>query len=728
MASPSADGSLPGSLKRPFPSSEAPSGPVGGSAGRLDEAVDGCAPSKRRQGTSSPAWFLPSSEVAAELEGVDSGFSDGTTPPASCEDSQESFPASGSSNRLNHSSLMNQSSQQVLQTLDESVDLNLPPEACHDGDTLVELPGGDHNDGNGHDNDDDDDDRLSSISGLSDLSGRDWKPMAGPFSWVQRQMISGADPRALLKDMLSCDAIIPQHLDQLTLWKSILNMLSEPPRRKKLDHVNTIQDVVGLIRKSTRIIVLTGAGVSVSCGIPDFRSRDGVYARLAVDFPDLPDPQAMFDIHYFRKDPRPFFKFAREIYPGQFQPSPCHKFIKCVERHGKLLKNYTQNIDTLEQVVGIENVVQCHGSFATATCMRCRHKVKADAIKEDIFQQRIPKCLVCPNLDPPASEEQSDQQDPSSRMIPGSSSSAEELIPGIMKPDIVFFGEGLGDEFHNAVAKDKDQVDLLIMIGSSLKVRPVALIPSSIDPSIPQVLINREPLPHLTPDVELLGDCDGIINQICHMLGQGWEDVVHKPTLAESLELVPVKESEQQPCNNVETVEKPEKPAQEPDEKIEASKDPLRQVDAQAESHSKISRDESKVAAEDQKHKQDPQQECQVEKPDDEAAKEVEETQDKHVDSLRELYMPRVRQSIAHRLQNETYLFVPPSRYVFPGAEVFENDDDDDNSSVDDNSDADSSISSNDDRNEEELKESSSINDASKNIIVHQDEEKEACQ
>jgi len=88
----------------------------------------------------------------------------------------------------------------------------------------------------------------------------------------------------------------------------------------------------------------------------------------------------MFCIDYFSKDPRPFFKFAREIYPGQFKPSPSHqyviliifitffinlyfyyRFIKVLEKKGRLLRNYTQNIDTLEQVVGINNVIECHG-------------------------------------------------------------------------------------------------------------------------------------------------------------------------------------------------------------------------------------------------------------------------------------------------------------------------------------------------------------------------------
>lgn len=127
------------------------------------------------------------------------------------------------------------------------------------------------------------------------------------------------------------------------------------------------------------------------------------------------------------------------------------------------------------KVVGIQNVVQCHGSFATATCMVCKHRVDAEVIRNDIFAQQIPMCPKCSisglSAEPVAST--------SSDQIPDT--------PSIMKPDIVFFGEGLGNEFHDAVAKDKNEVDLLIMIGSSLKVRPVALIPSSIDPSVPQV-------------------------------------------------------------------------------------------------------------------------------------------------------------------------------------------------------------------------------------------------
>ncbi|XP_023296866.2 NAD-dependent histone deacetylase sirtuin-1 [Lucilia cuprina] len=375
---------------------------------------------------------------------------------------------------------------------------------------------------------------FSDLSGLSDMSGREWKPInQRPLNWVQKQIHSGANPREILSKFLpsSAQRISPE-LTDMTLWRILASMLSEPPRRKKLSYVNTFEDVIDLLNKSKNIMVLTGAGVSVSCGIPDFRSSDGIYSRLAKDFPDLPDPQAMFDINYFSRDPRPFYKFAREIYPGQFKPSPCHRFIKMLEQKQKLLRNYTQNIDTLEQVAGIKNVIECHGSFSTASCTKCKYKCDADSIRSDIFAQRIPVCPRCqPNV-----EQSLDASEPVSE------NNLRQLVEnGIMKPDIVFFGEGLPDEFHTVMASDKDKCDLLIVMGSSLKVRPVALIPSSIPNHVPQILINREQLHHLEFDVELLGDGDVIINQICHRLGEDWKDICFsEEVLKESKDLIPL--------------------------------------------------------------------------------------------------------------------------------------------------------------------------------------------
>ncbi|XP_067277315.1 NAD-dependent protein deacetylase sirtuin-1 [Pseudorasbora parva] len=339
-----------------------------------------------------------------------------------------------------------------------------------------------------------DDDDCSSRASSSDWTPQ---PQIGSYRFIQQHIMRGTDPRAILKDLLP-ETVLPPDLDDMTLWQIIIN-ISEPPKRKKRKDINTLEDVVRLLNERKKVLVLTGAGVSVSCGIPDFRSRDGIYARLAVDFPDLPDPQAMFDIDYFRRDPRPFFKFAKEIYPGQFQPSPCHRFISMLDKKGRLLRNYTQNIDTLEQAAGIQKIIQCHGSFATASCLVCKHKVDCEAVREDIFNQVVPHCPRCPSDVPYA----------------------------IMKPDIVFFGENLPEFFHRAMKQDKDEVDLLIVIGSSLKVRPVALIPSSIPHDVPQVLINREPLPHLNFDVELLGDCDVIVNELCHRLGGDFENLCY---------------------------------------------------------------------------------------------------------------------------------------------------------------------------------------------------------
>lgn len=307
------------------------------------------------------------------------------------------------------------------------------------------------------------------------------------------------NPRQLLSHLVPSIDIqkLPNNLDDFDICRLIYQIMASGSgeasssgimsemfliQREKLKEYNTIEQCVDLIAKSENILVLTGAGCSVSCGIPDFRSRDGVYARLRVDFPDLPDPQAMFDIFYFDHDPRPFFKFAKEIYPGQFQPSLSHMFIKKLEDNQKLLRNYTQNIDTLEMTAEIKKVIQCHGSFATATCTTCKYKVDAEHIREKILSQEIPYCEKCKHTEPTqtspqpteaaATSNENNEQPAESSLVYKKNNSA-----GILKPDIVFFGEGLPDHYHKSIGEDKDKCDLLIVIGSSLKVKPVANIP-----------------------------------------------------------------------------------------------------------------------------------------------------------------------------------------------------------------------------------------------------------
>ncbi|XP_039402888.1 NAD-dependent protein deacetylase sirtuin-1 [Mauremys reevesii] len=514
-----------------------------------------------------------------------------------------------------------------------------------------------------HSCDSDEDDRASRAS------SSDWtpRPRIGPYTFVQQHLMIGTDPRTILKDLLP-ETIPPPELDDMTLWQIVINILSEPPKRKKRKDINTIEDAVKFLQECKKIIVLTGAGVSVSCGIPDFRSRDGIYARLAVDFPDLPDPQAMFDIEYFRKDPRPFFKFAKEIYPGQFQPSLCHKFIALMDKEGKLLRNYTQNIDTLEQVAGIQRIIQCHGSFATASCLICKYKVDCEAVRGDIFNQVVPRCPRCPPDEPLA----------------------------IMKPEIVFFGENLPEQFHRAMKYDKDEVDLLIVIGSSLKVRPVALIPSSIPHEVPQILINREPLPHLHFDVELLGDCDVIINELCQRLGGEYTKLcynsvklseitekpsrMHKELEMHSAELppTPLKISEDSSSPNRMTPPDPlvvlsehptERKAENDDPPSESKgncmEDKLQEVQACSENSESIT-----GQLMNSEHMKDNRANKEENKEKNEITSSVE--------TLRKCLANRfAKEQISKRLNGTQYLFLPPNRYIFHGAEVYSDSEDD---------------------------------------------------
>ncbi|KAM4795556.1 NAD-dependent protein deacetylase sirtuin-2 isoform 1-T1 [Rhinophrynus dorsalis] len=230
-----------------------------------------------------------------------------------------------------------------------------------------------------------------------------------------------------------------------------------------------------LSERCKNVVCMVGAGISTSAGIPDFRSPgSGLYANLQKY--NLPYPEAIFEIGFFKENPEPFFALARELYPGQFKPTVCHYFIRLLKEKGLLLRCYTQNIDTLERVAGLssDDLVEAHGTFHSSHCVGtfCRAEYPLPWMKEKIFSDLIPKCEKCNNL---------------------------------VKPDIVFFGESLPSRFFSAIKSDFPKVDLLIVMGTSLQVQPFASLVSKVPSKTPRLLINKEKTGEGDPFFSLLG-------------------------------------------------------------------------------------------------------------------------------------------------------------------------------------------------------------------------------
>ncbi|WVR04783.1 hypothetical protein IAU60_001795 [Kwoniella sp. DSM 27419] len=303
-------------------------------------------------------------------------------------------------------------------------------------------------------------------------------------------------------------------------------------RRQRLPQYSTLADAISLLKSSKNIIVLSGAGISTSCGIPDFRSSTGLYAQLQEEgHYELDDPQQMFDIHYFKERPEVFYSFAKQIYPSNFVPSPCHRWIKMLEDKGVLLRNYTQNIDTLESLAGVTKVLQCHGSFKTASCLRCKTRVPGANIEPHIMAQKVPYCGLCKakrqaELDAKAKADTLSKKTKGKGKAKWDNDSMTDETdewgggePGIMKPDITFFGQALDSEFDECLFKDREAVDLLVVIGTSLKVAPVSEVLTHIPHSVPQIYINLTPVHHVQPDICLLGDADSIVTYLSQEIG-----------------------------------------------------------------------------------------------------------------------------------------------------------------------------------------------------------------
>mmetsp|Transcript_2976 Transcript_2976/g.8382 ORF Transcript_2976/g.8382 Transcript_2976/m.8382 type:complete len:279 (-) Transcript_2976:46-882(-) len=254
---------------------------------------------------------------------------------------------------------------------------------------------------------------------------------------------------------------------------------------------------------------MCGAGISVSAGIPDFRTPGtGLYDNLQKY--DLPHPQAVFDIDYFREKPEPFYLLAKELFPGGFSPTPTHHFIKLLNDKGLLLRCFTQNIDSLESQAGLpaSALVAAHGNFDNASCIECREKYSQAFAKEAVDDGVPPRCKRCRSL---------------------------------VKPDIVFFGEALPERFHKCCSTDLPSADLLIVMGTSLQVQPFASLVDMVADHCPRLLINRERVGEMHPsslvqghggdgfnfgdgnfrDAIFLGDCDDGAKKLASLLG--WE-------------------------------------------------------------------------------------------------------------------------------------------------------------------------------------------------------------
>jgi NAD-dependent deacetylase len=202
-----------------------------------------------------------------------------------------------------------------------------------------------------------------------------------------------------------------------------------------------VAELAGLVRGARSVVALTGAGISVPSGIPDFRTpRTGLWEKV--------DPMEVAHIDAFHSDPVRFWRFYGERFAtlGAKRPNGAHRALVTMEERGLLDAVITQNIDMLHRKAGTRELVEVHGSIASGSCLACGGEVGLDDLRARARSEAdgVPRCLDC-------------------RVA--------------LKPDVVLFGEMLDQlrlELARALCR---RADVLLCIGSSLEVHPVAGLP-----------------------------------------------------------------------------------------------------------------------------------------------------------------------------------------------------------------------------------------------------------
>jgi len=213
-----------------------------------------------------------------------------------------------------------------------------------------------------------------------------------------------------------------------------------------------------LIREAQPCVVLTGAGVSTESGIPDFRSPTGIWSQF--------DPFEYGSIQAFRADPEKVWSF----YAPRFsmltgaEPNAAHLALAELERRGLVQAVVTQNIDLLHERAGSRNVVEVHGSIRTSTCPSCRRRHALAEVLRLVEASGLPRCTQC---------------------------------AAVLKPDVVFFGELLPAGAMERASQLAREAALLLVVGSSLEVYPVAGLPQeAVEAGARLAIVNKGPTPY----------------------------------------------------------------------------------------------------------------------------------------------------------------------------------------------------------------------------------------
>ncbi|MHA2424367.1 MAG: SIR2 family NAD-dependent protein deacylase [Candidatus Thorarchaeota archaeon] len=245
-----------------------------------------------------------------------------------------------------------------------------------------------------------------------------------------------------------------------------------------------IEDARALIRGASRISALTGAGISVDSGIPDFRSEGGLWERY--------DPHEYATYDSFLADPSKFWTMGQELADLilKAEPNNAHNALATLESEGKLVGVITQNIDNLHQTAGNKNVIELHGNYLRAYCMDCHQEYIGDEIHRRVVEGEIPPhCDKC---------------------------------GGVLKSEAILFNEPLPEDAMQKAIELCRSTDLMLVIGTSLTIYPAAFLPQIAKNAGAKIIlsnlegINRDNI----ADVVLRGNASDVIPEILQLSTQ----------------------------------------------------------------------------------------------------------------------------------------------------------------------------------------------------------------